>query len=159
MEGSGFPVARHTRVTLLPSFTTMSLEIRNIFGETGRKQGESCNGKLLNQCNPVRARRAEESWDTHSATVGKNTCGCWNITMQKPCSGVSTAISITFAEAQLWIWNATNKKGAISSILCKAAIVIEFPVNCYWWMLLFKRRLSLLVTVWKEDGINFFLYF
>lgn len=47
MEGSGFPVARHTRVTLLPSFTTMSLEIRNIFGETATRQGERCQGKLL----------------------------------------------------------------------------------------------------------------
>lgn len=44
MEGSGFPVARHTRVTLLPSFTTMSLEIRNIFGETATRQGERCQG-------------------------------------------------------------------------------------------------------------------
>lgn len=52
MEGSGFPVARHTRVTLLPSFTMMSLEIRNIFGETERKPRGSCEGKQPNQSNP-----------------------------------------------------------------------------------------------------------
>lgn len=159
MEGSGFPVARHTRVTLLPSFTTMSLEIRNIFGETGMKEGESCNGKLLHQNNPAGAPTPEESWDIHLAIIDKNTFSCWNIAMQKPCLGITTAISIRFAEAQLWTGNAINKKAAISSILCKAGIVIEFPVNCYWWMLLFKIRFSLLVTVWKEDEIKFCLYF
>ena len=76
MEGSGFPVARHTRVTLLPSFTTMSLEMRNIFGETGRKEGETGKGELLNPCNPGRAGRAEESRDTSTAVTGKNTRAC-----------------------------------------------------------------------------------
>lgn len=45
MEGSGFPVAKHARVTLLPSFTTMSVEIWYIFGETETKQKENCKRK------------------------------------------------------------------------------------------------------------------
>lgn len=44
MEGSGFPVARHTRVTLLPSFTMRSLEIRTILGETEKREGQRCQG-------------------------------------------------------------------------------------------------------------------
>lgn len=61
------------------------------------------------------------------------------------------AISILFAEDT----NDTNKKAAISSILCKAAIVIEFPGKCYWWMLLFKRRLSCLWQLEKKMKLNF----
>lgn len=62
MEGSGFPVARHTRVTLLPSFTTMSLEIRNIFGETATRQGERCQGKLLPRDTGVTIRDKTQAW-------------------------------------------------------------------------------------------------
>lgn len=61
------------------------------------------------------------------AISDKCTCSCYNITMQKPCQGVTMAISILFAEAT----NDTNKKAAISSILRKATIVIEFPGKCY----------------------------
>lgn len=94
-----------------------------------------------------------ERGDTLIAIVVKNTRGYWNITMQKPRSGVTTTISITFAEAEPRIPNATSKKAAISSLLCTVGIVIHFPVNCYWWMLLFKGRLSLLMTVWKKNTL------
>lgn len=36
--GSGLPIARHSRVTLLPSFTVMSEEIFMIWGGTIKKQ-------------------------------------------------------------------------------------------------------------------------
>lgn len=36
IEGSGFPLAWHMRVTLEPSFTTMSLERLMIWGGTGK---------------------------------------------------------------------------------------------------------------------------
>lgn len=38
MDGSGFPLAWHIRVTLEPSFTTMSLERLMIFGGTGETE-------------------------------------------------------------------------------------------------------------------------
>lgn len=47
IEGSGFPLAWHMRVTLEPSFTTMSLERLMICGGTGqterkeKKKGEN----------------------------------------------------------------------------------------------------------------------
>lgn len=44
MEGSGLPLAWHTRVTLDPSFTTISLDRLMIFGGTVR-------GKLVNRGN------------------------------------------------------------------------------------------------------------
>lgn len=102
MEGSGFPVARHTRVTLLPSFTTMSLEIRNIFGETERKPGE-----VVRECHRVNAT------DTLLPSERRPRGLCLCITMatephrpagrsqcrkqRHPCEGVTTAISITSA--------------------------------------------------------------
>lgn len=45
MEGSGFPPAWHSRVTLDPSFTTRSLERLMIFGGTKleRKKGKGLN--------------------------------------------------------------------------------------------------------------------
>lgn len=36
--GSGLPIARHSRVTLLPSFTVMSEEMFMIWGGTVKKQ-------------------------------------------------------------------------------------------------------------------------
>lgn len=38
IEGSGFPLAWHMRVTLEPSFTTMSLERLIILGGTGKTE-------------------------------------------------------------------------------------------------------------------------
>lgn len=119
MEGSGFPVARHIRVTLLPSFTTMSVEIRYIFGETGRKQENA----VMESCwdGTIPPEYGEESWDTRTA---KTMCGSWNITMQTPCSGAKRAIPIMCTAAQTWIQKATSKK---------AAIPLLVPSRyCYW---------------------------
>lgn len=38
MMGSGRPLAMHTRVTLLPSFTVMSAEMLEIFGGTVKSE-------------------------------------------------------------------------------------------------------------------------
>lgn len=103
MEGSGFPVARHTRVTLLPSFTTMSLEIRNIFGETERKRGE-----VVRECHRVSATETVLPSEQRLSRLclciamatephkpaGRSQC---RKKQQQHCEGVTTAISITSA--------------------------------------------------------------
>lgn len=43
MEGSGLPLAWHIRVTLAPSFTTISLDRLMIFGGTVKADGKWVN--------------------------------------------------------------------------------------------------------------------
>lgn len=46
MVGSGLPMARHTRLTLLPSFTETSVDMFTILAGTAKKQKN-----ILQHCN------------------------------------------------------------------------------------------------------------